>query len=88
MESAFPQLFGRHGRKKDHVIKLEDKKYVKFIQQKSKRLPIQLEKAVQNKIAQLMNEKHIQKVSTLNNKVFTQPTLITEEKRIKVYELH
>ena len=69
VESAFPQLIKRHGRIKDHVIELELNENVKFTSQKGGRFPIQLQAGVQSEIARLLNEKHLVKVSTGNDKV-------------------
>ena len=76
VESAFRRNFRRHGRIKDHVIELEFFEILKFTQQKGRRIPIQLQEAVQNEIVRLMNEKHIENMSTVNDMVVIQSTVI------------
>ena len=50
VESAFPRIFGRQGRIKDHVFKHEFKENENFNQQTGRRAPIQLQEAVQMKL--------------------------------------
>ena len=75
VESALSQLFGRHGRIKDHVTILEFDEKAKFTQQKG--FPIHLQEAVQNEIVRPMNEKQMEKVCSVNDKVIIQPILFT-----------
>ena len=82
VESAFWQLFRRCGRIKDHLIKLEIHQSVKYTQQK--KLPIQLQEAVQNEIARLIFKKRIEKVSTVNDNMFIQPTVFTLKRELKL----
>ena len=86
MESTFPNSYKRHGRIKDHLIKLEFIDDVKFTQQKGRRVPIKLQEVVQNEIARPMKEKYNKKMSTVNDNVSIQPTVITvkKDKSVKI----
>ena len=65
---------------KDQVTKLQLDENVKFPQQKSRFIPIQLQGAVRNGLVRLMIDNHIEKLSTFNDKMFIQPTVITVKK--------
>ena len=62
------------------MTKLQVDENVKFPQQKGRFIPIQLQGAVRSGLVRLVNEKHIEKLSTVKNKVFIQPTVITVKK--------
>ena len=49
-------------------------------QQKGRRIPIQLQKAVDAEISRLLKEGHIEKIDELKDDVFIQPTVITVKK--------
>ena len=65
MKLEFPDLFERRG---------------KIKQQKGRRVPIQLQEAVNKEISRLMQEGHIVKVQEFKKDVFLQPTVITVKK--------
>ena len=50
---------------------------VKFTQQKGSCIPTQLQEAIQNTIARLMSERHIEKLSTVNIMVLVQLIVFT-----------
>ena len=52
----------------------------KTIQQKGRRIPIQLQKAVDEEIKRLLKEGHIEKINEIKDDIFIQPTVITVKK--------
>ena len=76
----FPQLFKRNGKIKDHEIKIKLKPDAKITQQKGRRIPIQLQNAVDAEIKRLLKEGHIEKINEIKDDVFIQPTVITVKK--------
>ena len=82
----FPNLFKRKGRVKNYEIKFKMKEGAKITQQKGRRVPIQLQDQVDNEIAKLLKEGHIEKVDKIQDDVFIQPTVITvnRDKSVKI----
>ena len=60
--------------------KLDFREKIKLTQQKRRRIDFQLQEASPHKIARLMNEKNIEKVSIVMDEKFIQPTFITVQK--------
>ena len=82
----FPNLFKRKGRVKNYEIKIKMKDDLKILQQKGRRIPIQLQSQVDNEIEKLLKEGHIEKVDKIQNDVFIQRTVITvkKDKSVKI----
>ena len=78
--NEFPKLFKRNGKIKDHEIKIKLKPDAKITQQKGRRIPIQLQNAVDAEIKRLLKEGHIEKINEIKDDVFIQPTVITVKK--------
>ena len=57
----FPKLFERRGKVTNHEVKINFKADAKITQQKGRRIPIQLQKAVDKEIGKLLKEGHIKK---------------------------
>ena len=80
LKEKFPQLFTRQGRIKGFKIKCEFKKDAKITQQKGRRLPLQLQAAVEKEIDKLLEEGHIKRVDKISDEVFIQPVVVTVKK--------
>ena len=82
----FFELFNREGRVKDYRITAEFNNNFKPIQQKGRRIPLQLQDTVKKEIDELIKNGHIEKVSEIKDDVFIQPTVITvkRDKSIKI----
>ena len=78
--NEFPKLFKRQGKVNNYQIKINLKPEAKTIQQKGRRIPIQLHKVVGEKIKRLLKEGHIGKINQIKDDVFIQPTVITVKK--------
>ena len=52
----------------------------KISQQKGRRIPIQLQNAVDAEIKRLLKDGHIEKINEIKDDVFIQPTVITVKK--------
>ena len=78
--NEFPKLFKRNGKIKDHEIKIKLKPDAKITQQKGRRIPIQLQNAVDAEIKRLLKEGHIEKINEIKDDLFIQPTVITVKK--------
>ena len=76
----FPKLFERKGKIKNHQMRINFKTGSKITQQKGRRIPIQLQKAVDEEIGRLLKEGHIEKINEIKDDVFIQPTVITVKK--------
>ena len=68
LQNQFSSLFTRQGQIRDHTVKIEFKSEAKITQQKGRRVPIQLQDAVQEEIERLLNEGHIEKVTDVTDK--------------------
>ena len=66
-------------------MRIEFKQNAKITQQKGRKIPIQLQDAVQAEIDRLL-ERHIEKVNEITNKQFIQPVVITvkKDKSVKI----
>ena len=76
----FPKLFERRGKVTNHKVKNYFKSDAKISQQKRRRIPIQLQKAVDEEIGRLIKEGYIEKINEIKDDVFIQPTVITVKK--------
>ena len=61
-------------------VRIKFKPGAKKTQQKGRRIPIQLQKAVDEEIGRLLKEGHIEKTNEMKDDVFIQPTVITVKK--------
>ena len=75
-----PKLFERRGKVTNHKVTLKFKADAKITQQKGRRIPIQLQKAVDKEIGRLLKEGHIEKINEIKDDVFIQSTVITVKK--------
>ena len=75
--NEFPDLFKRNGRIRNHQVKINLKSDAKISQQKGRRIPIQLQNAVDAEIKRLLKDGHIEKINEIKDDVFIQPTVIT-----------
>ena len=78
--NEFPNLFSRKGKIKDHKIRIKMKENASISQQKGRRIPIQMQKAVDSEIKRLLKEGHMERVDEIKEDVFIQPTVITVKK--------
>ena len=71
---------------KQKGIKLEFKKDAKITQQKGRRIPLQLQEAVEKEIDKLLKEDHIRKLEKIIDDIFIQTVIITikEDKSVKM----
>ena len=76
----FPKLFERRGKVKNHKVRINFKTDAKITQQKGRRIPIHLQKAVDEDIGRLLKEGHIEKINEIKDDVFIQPTVLTVKK--------
>ena len=79
-DKDFPKLFERKGKIKNHQVRINFKPGAKITQQKGRRIPIQLQKAVDEEISRLLKEGHIEKINEIKDDVIIQPTVITVKK--------
>ena len=80
VKEQFPKRFERKGRIKHHQIHADLYEGTVSEQQKGRRVPVQLQQAVQQEINRLLQEGHIVKVDEIKEDVFLQPTVITVKK--------
>ena len=82
LKTKFPNLFSRQGKGKikGHRIKCEFKKDATFTQQKGRRIPLQLQEAVEAEIDKLLKGGHIHRVETVSDEVFIQPVVVKVKK--------
>ena len=80
LQKQFPKLFSEKGRIKDYCIKIEFLPDAKITQQKGRRIPLQLQTAVDAEIKRLIKEGHISPVKNIRDDVFIQPTVVTVKK--------
>ena len=63
-----------------HTIKIDFKYYSKITQLKGRRVPLQLQQAVDQEIKNFLKAGHIGKVDEIKDDMFTQPVVITVKK--------
>ena len=63
--NQFPNLFKRQGKVNNYQIKFNLKTEAKITQQTERRIPIQLQKAVDEEIKRLLKDGHIEKLTKL-----------------------
>ena len=61
----------------NYQIKINLNPEAKVIQQKGRRIPMQLQKALDAEKNRLLKEGHFEKINELKDDVFIQPTVIT-----------
>ena len=86
LKEQFKELFERQGKLNKHKVKIEFKQNAKITQQKGRRVPIQLQEAVQAEVERLLEEGHIEKFNEVTDKQFIQPVVITvkKDKSVKI----
>ena len=77
LSKEFPDLFKRNGRIRNHQVKINLESDAKISQQKGRRIPIQLQNAVDAEIKRLLKDGHIEKINEIKDDVFIQPTILT-----------
>ena len=80
MKLEFPDLYERRGKVKQHKIHARLHKDTVVKQQKGRRVPIQLQDALNKEISRLIQEGHIVRVQELKEDVYLQPTVTTVKK--------
>ena len=63
-----------------HTIRIEFKEGAKEAQRKKRRVPYQLQKAVDAEIRNLIKARHIERVDKISDEMFMQPVVITVKK--------
>ena len=84
LKEQFSKLFTRQGQLIGHEGKIEFKPHAKITQQKGRRVPVQLQDAVQKEIERLLNEGHIERVTEATDEEFIQPIVITVKRDMSV----
>ena len=81
----FPKLVKRRGRVKNYEIKINRKSNAKTSQEKSRRVPIQLQEQVDKEIEEL-TESHLERVEKFQDDVFIHPSVINvkKDKSVKI----
>ena len=77
---TFPVLISRIGRSKSHVAKSKFHKDFQPRHQKGRRIPINLQDKVNFELKNLLDEKHIIKLSSCPDKYFISPIVVTVKK--------
>ena len=80
LAEEFLNLFERRGCINNYSIKIEMKENARVTQQKGRRIPIQLQKQVDQEINNLLEQSHIEKADSTKDDVFIQPVVITVKK--------
>ena len=80
IQQKFPKIFSRKGKIAGHSIKIEFKEGAKITQHKGRRVPLQLQKAVDAKVRNLLAAGHIKRVDKISVEMFIQPVVITVKK--------
>ena len=80
----FPKLFSRKGKSKDHKIKIKTKEDAAVPQQKGRRIPIQMQKAIDAITKRRLKDGHIERVDEIKVDVFIQPTVKAVKKECSV----
>ena len=80
IKQQFKELFEPQGKLNRHEVRIEFKQNAKTTQQKGRRVPIQIQDAVQAEIDRLLEEGHFEKVNEVTDKRFIQPVVITVKK--------
>ena len=70
----------KEAKQKNHQVRINFKTGAKITQQKGRRIPIQLQKAVDEEIGRFLKEGHIENINEIKDDVFIQPTVITVKK--------
>ena len=68
-----PKLFERRGKVKSHKVEINFKSDTKITQQKVRRIPFQLQKAVAEEIGRLLKEGNFEIINEMKDDVFIQP---------------
>ena len=80
LSKELPDLFKRNGRIQNHKVKINLKSDAKISLQKGRRIPIQLQNAVDAEIKRLLKDDDIEKINEIKDDVYIQPTVITVKK--------
>ena len=76
----FPRLFIREGKINKFKLTTQFEPNLKPSQQRGRRIPIQLQEAVNEEINRMIKKGKIEKVKTIKEDVFIHPTVITVKK--------
>ena len=80
IKQKFPKIFSRQGKIVGHTIQIEFKEGAKATQQKGEREPLQLQKAVDAEIKNLIKSGQIERVDKLSDEMFIQPVVVAVKK--------
>ena len=80
MQKNFPNIFKRKVCIVGHNIQFEFNEDAKITQQEGRRVPLQLQQAVDSEVKILLDAGHIRKIDKLTDKMFIQPVVITVKK--------
>ena len=80
MKQKFPKILSRQGKIVGHTIRIEFKEGAKAAQRKGRRVPLQLQKAVDAEIKNLIKARHIERVDKISDEMVIQPVVITVKK--------
>ena len=80
VKDNFAQLWVRIGKSKNHTMKTQFIKEFVPIQQKGRRIPIQLQEHVEGELNKLIDQKHIIKLDKCSDRQFISPIVITVKK--------
>ena len=86
LKEQFKPFFTRQRRFEGHEVKTQFKNEGKITQEKRRRVPIELQEAVQREKEILLKEGHIEKVTEVTDKQLIQPIVITvkRDKSVKI----
>ena len=80
IKQKFPKIFLREGKITGHTTKIEFKEGARITQQKGRRVPLQLQTAVDAEIKSLLAAGHIKRLDKITDEMFIQPVVITVKK--------
>ena len=80
VKSTYPGLCTRIGRSKNHMVHTKFLNDFKALQQKGRRIPIHIQEKVEQEIKFLIDQGHIVKLDSCNDKLFISQIVITVKK--------
>ena len=80
LASEFPELVSRIRKSKHHTVNSKFHKKYRVTHQKGRKVPIHLQPKVNIELEKLLNEGHIEKLTTCSDQFFSSPIVITVKK--------
>ena len=80
IKNKFANIFKRQRKIVGHTIYIDIREGAKVTQQKGRRVPLQLQKAVDEEIRNLLAAGHIERIDKITDEMFIQPVVITVKK--------